>query len=117
MADRRLEVLPGTLEMLVLRALQQGPQHGYSIARWIARTSDSVLQVEEGSLYPALYRLEQRGLVDSEWGASESNRRAKFYRLTKGGRAELSQQRSSWEKMSTAIAQVLDGGAPARAQG
>ena len=85
--------------------------------RWIASRSDSVLQVEEGSLYPALHRLEQRGLIDAEWGASESNRRAKFYRLTKGGRAEFSRQRSSWERVSGAIASVLEGGTPARAEG
>ncbi len=112
MSEPRPDLLPGTLELLVLRALQQGPRHGYAIARWIAGQSASVLQLEEGSLYPALHRMEKRGLIASEWGSSESNRRAKFYRLTRAGRSEFQRGRASWERFSEAVASVLEGKLP-----
>jgi len=110
MTAERQELLPGTLELLVLKTLTGGPAHGYAIVRHIRSRSTEVLVVEEGSLYPALHRMERRGWIDAEWGVSNSNRRAKYYRLTKLGRAELKAQTKSWMRMSDAIAQVL--GAP-----
>ncbi|HKE01626.1 MAG TPA: PadR family transcriptional regulator [Planctomycetota bacterium] len=107
MPDSKIELLPGTLELLILKSLAIGPLHGYAIARRIQQTSQDVLQVEEGSLYPALHRLEKRGLVDAEWGPSEANRRAKFYRLTKDGRAEQRVQEETWERVSSAVSRVL----------
>ncbi len=112
MSEPRPDLLPGTLELLVLRALLQGPRHGYAIARWIAGQSDSVLEVEEGSLYPALHRMEKRGLIAAKWGSSESNRRAKYYRLTRAGRSEFNRGRARWERFSEAVGRVLKGSAP-----
>ena len=106
--SRRTELLQGTLDMLVLRTLTAGPQHGYAIARHILRASDEVLLVEEGSLYPALYRMEERGWIRSEWGTSESNRRAKYYELLPKGRARLRQALGAWEVVQKAIRAVLD---------
>jgi PadR family transcriptional regulator, regulatory protein PadR len=108
MADERQVLLPGTLELLVLKTLSIGPLHGYAIVREIQRRSADVLVVEEGSLYPALHRMERRGWIDAQWGQSESNRRAKYYGLSKAGRAELKVQTASWLRLSEAIAQVLD---------
>ena len=105
----KTEILPGTLNMLVLRVLLSGPHHGYAVARRIQQASDDVLKVEEGSLYPALHRMEKRGWLVSEWGVSESNRRAKYYRLSRSGRARLRAQTSDWERYSLAIGQVLRG--------
>src|SRR5271169_494753 len=90
------ELLPGTLEMLILKALARAPKHGYAIAEFIHSTSDEVLRVEEGALYPALHRLELRGLLASEWGTSENNRRAKFYELTDAGRKQLADDTAHW---------------------
>lgn len=101
-------LLQGSLDLLVLRTLQGGPHHGYAIARHLSDVSDAFLQVEEGSLYPALHRLEQRGLIVAEWGASEANRRAKFYRLSPKGRKQLQAETASWEKMTEAIQRVLN---------
>src|SRR6185503_2692854 len=106
MAERE-DLLPGTLEMLVLKTLTRGPLHGYAIARAIQDRTREVLQVEEGSLYPALHRMERREWVESEWGPSESNRRAKFYKLTRTGRRELESRAAAWERVSAAIAQVM----------
>lgn len=103
------ELLRDTLDMLILRTLQRGPLHGYAIAGSIQQRSDSVLRVEEGALYPALHRLETRGLLASEWGVSESNRRAKYYRLTAAGRRRLEKEAARWKLVSTAIAQVMEG--------
>lgn len=100
--------LQGTLDLLVLRTLLHGPQHGQGIARAIQQTSDEVLIVEHGSLYPALQRLEERGFVTAAWGVSQNNRRARFYTLTKGGRAELVRERSEWTRIADAIRRVLD---------
>ena len=102
-------LLHGTLEALVLKTLTHGPLHGYAIARWIeARTADA-LQIEEGSLYPALYRLEARGLLASDWGTSELGRRAKFYSLTPKGRARLASDVEAWRAFSRAVTEVLVG--------
>ena len=107
MSASRIELLPGTLDMLVLRTLVIGPQHGYAIVRRLQQTSEGVLQVEEGSLYPALHRMERRGWVRSAWGESEAGRRARYYRLTPSGRRELDERTRSWEQMSAAIGMVL----------
>src|ERR1700741_1716136 len=92
------ELIPGTLDMLILKTLSRGAQHGYSIAQFIQQAARDVLKVEEGALYPALHRLEVRGLLKAEWGASENNRRAKYYRLTAGGRPELAGQTADLER-------------------
>jgi PadR family transcriptional regulator PadR len=105
--DERLELLQGTLDLLILRTLQPGPAHGHAIAKIIERSSDDVLQVEQGSLYPALHRLIKRGWIAAEEGTSENNRRAKFYRLTAAGRRQLAVETSKWDKFAGAIARVL----------
>ena len=102
------ELVQGTLDMLVLKALSRGPMHGYAVAEFIERTSESILQVEEGALYPALHRLELRGLLASKWGVSENNRRAKFYRLTRAGEKSLAAQSERWTHLSGAIRRVLE---------
>ena len=101
------DMVSGTLDMLVLRTLMFGPAHGHTIAHGIERTSDEVLQVEHGSLYPALHRLEDKGLIAGFWGTSEQNRRAKYYRLTPAGKAHLVKERSRWELLVQAVGQVL----------
>lgn len=101
------DVLQGTLDMLILRTLILGPAHGYTIAQAIERTSENALEVEQGSLYPALHRLEDRGWVCSEWGVSENNRKAKFYRLTAMGRKELNAAARRWRRMTRAIGLIL----------
>jgi transcriptional regulator len=106
--SEQTELLQGTLEMLILQSLVRGPRHGYSIARWIHNVSSDALRIEEGSLYPALHRMERRGWIDSEWGQSEANRRAKFYRLTRSGRKQLGAKVRSWEQLVLAIGRVLD---------
>jgi len=103
----RIELLQGTLDLLVLRTLLPGPAHGHAIARNIERNSEDVLQVEQGSLYPALHRLIKRGWITAEEGTSENNRRAKFYRLTAKGRKQLSLETTRWEKLARAIAGIL----------
>jgi PadR family transcriptional regulator PadR len=105
------EMLQGTLDMLVLRTLVMGRAHGHTIARVIENTSEDVLQVEQGSLYPALHRLEDRGWVRSSWGVSENNRKAKFYELTAAGRKQLVAERERWQQMVVAIGRVLDAAA------
>lgn len=107
MPPRPLDLLQGTLDLLVLKTLTWGPAHGYTIARWIQQLTDDVLQVGEGSLYPALHRLEEQGCVESEWRRSENNRKAKFYRLTATGRAHLRAESATWSRFTTAIAKVL----------
>jgi transcriptional regulator len=102
-----VELLQGTLDVLVLKTLSWGPRHGYAIARWIEQVTDDVLRVEEGSLYPALHRLEKRGWIEAEWGTSENNRRAKYYRLTTRGRAQLRAELSTWETFATAMGKAL----------
>ncbi|MCA9236457.1 MAG: PadR family transcriptional regulator [Planctomycetales bacterium] len=100
-------LLQGSLDMLVLRSLVGGAKHGYGVARHIHVASDEALRIEEGSLYPALHRLERRGWVESEWGVSESNRRAKYYRLTRSGRSQLKAQTAAWEAAVAAVTKVL----------
>src|SRR6478736_8722403 len=102
------EMLQGTLDMLILQTLVLGPAHGHTIAHAIEHRSDDVLQVEHGSLYPALHRLEDRGLIASFWGTYENNRKAKYYRLTPAGRKMLAAETSRWEQLARAIAQVLN---------
>jgi PadR family transcriptional regulator, regulatory protein PadR len=112
--QERIELLQGTLDLLILRTLRVGPAHGHAIARAIEVTSDSVLQVEQGSLYPALHRLIKRGWIAAEEGTSENNRRAKYYRLTAKGRRQLEVETSKWDKLATAIARILR---PAKQEG
>ena len=107
-------VLQGTIELLVLTRLSYGPMHGYGIAAWIETATDDVLRVEEGSLYPALYRMVQKKWIKGEWGISENNRRAKFYRLTAAGEREFEQQASGWLRLSGAVSRaVTTAGLPA----
>ena len=101
------DILKGTLDLLVLKALSWGPAHGYAVARWIELSTDDVLAVGEGTLYPALHRLEERGFVAADWGASENNRRAKYYRLTRTGRARLQTETAAWERYAAAISAAL----------
>jgi PadR family transcriptional regulator PadR len=102
-----LELLPGTLDLLILKAVARDPMHGYGIALKLKETSDEVLQVGESSLYPALQRLMLNGWLESEWGASENNRRARYYRLTASGRKQLAAERADFDRMITAIQKVL----------
>jgi len=108
MADERSDLLQGTLDLLILRTIAFEPKHGWAIAQRIQQISKDVLQVQQGSLYPALHRLERQGLIAASWGASENNRRARFYRLTRAGQKRLEQERASWERVSTAIAAILE---------
>ena|SRR3974390_3162051 len=115
MNQDRLDLLQGTLDLLILKALQLGPTHGYGVSVLIRQMSREVLQIEQGSLYPALYRLERRGWIAAEWGTSENNRKARFYRLTPSGRQQLVQETSDWERLSSAINLVLKVAVPPRA--
>ena len=107
MAASNLELLQGTLDVLVLKTLTWAPMHGYAIARWIRERTDDVILVEEGALYPALHRLERRGWIEAEWGASENNRKAKFYQLTPRGRQQLRAELSLWSRYVEAVGKVL----------
>jgi PadR family transcriptional regulator len=101
------DLLQGTLDLLVLKALQLEPLHGFGVAKRIQQLSSDVLRIEEGSLYPALYRLEERGWISADWGTSDNNRRAKYYALTRAGRRQLEAEEASWAKLSGAVNQVL----------
>ena len=103
----KIDLLQGTLDMLILKALSKGELHGYEVVRWIQQTTDDVLKVEEGSLYPALHRLERKGWIVSAWGLSEKNRKAKYYKLTRAGRKHLGAEQSSWAVLSEAISKVM----------
>jgi PadR family transcriptional regulator, regulatory protein PadR len=107
MPTERADLLKGTLDLLILKALTFGPQHGYGVARWLEESSRDLLKIEEGSLYPALYRMEQRGWIGSEWGVSESNRKARYYRLTARGREQLQSQAVGWGRLVEAVTLVL----------
>lgn len=107
MAKTKTDLLQGTLDMLILKALQLQPMHGFGISVRIRQISDSVLRVEQGSLYPALYRLEEQGWITSDWGVSENNRKAKFYEITKLGRKQLTSETANWERLSLAVNQIL----------
>jgi transcriptional regulator len=100
-------LLQGTLELLVLKTLSWGPMHGYAVASWIEQATDDVLRVEEGSLYPALYRMTRKGWIAGDWGVSENNRRAKFYRLTPEGRAQLLEQSTGWQRLAAAVTKAI----------
>lgn len=112
--QNRIELLQGTLDLLVLQTLQWGPQHGYGIVQCIRTGSSDTLQIETGSLYPALHRLERQGWVASEWKVTEKKQRAKLYRLTRAGKAQLLRERSRWERLSDAIGAILN---PATTEG
>ena len=107
MSKQPLPLLQGTLDALVLKTLSRGPRHGYAIARWLEEATEDALQIEEGSLYPALYRMERRGWIEAEWGISELNRKAKFYRLTPAGHSQLEAETAQWESFTAAVAKVL----------
>ena len=107
MANARTDLMQGTLELLILKTLARDSMHGYGIAQRIHQAVDDLLKVEDGSLYPALYRMEERGWVKSEWGVSENNRRAKFYKLTRAGKKQLDAEASNWERVSKAISRIL----------
>jgi PadR family transcriptional regulator, regulatory protein PadR len=108
MKTRETDLLQGTLDLLVLKTLQRGPTHGWDIAQRIQQVSQEVLRVGQGSLYPALHRLEDRGWIDSEWGASDNNRRAKFYKLTAAGRKQLVAETAEWQRFTAAVELILD---------
>jgi transcriptional regulator len=105
--EQRLDLMQGTLDLLILRTLLFGPSHGHAIAKRVRAMSDDVLHLETGSLYPALHRLEGQGLIDAEWNTSDKGKRAKYYRLTKSGRKRLVSEQSKWERLSAAMARVL----------
>jgi PadR family transcriptional regulator PadR len=107
MSRPETELLQGTLDLLVLKTLTWGPRHGYGIAKWLEDATDAALTVEEGSLYPALYRMERKGWIEAEWGMSELGRKAKFYALTTEGRARLRQELAAWRRVSAAIGKVV----------
>lgn len=106
MADET-ELLHGTLDTLILKTLAWGPRHGYAVARWLESAGEEALRIEEGSLYPALYRLERRGWIEHEWGLSETKRRVKFYRLTDEGRARLIVETAQWTRFASAVGRIL----------
>jgi len=107
MARSQVDLLQGTLDLIVLKTLSWGSMHGFGIARWIQRTTGDVLQVEEGSLYPALYRMENRGWIKAQWALTENGRRAKYYKLTAAGRRQLTAEAESWERVSEAIGKIM----------
>ena len=107
MANARTDLMQGTLELLILKTLARDAMHGYGIVQRIHETAEDLLRVEDGSLYPALYRMEERGWITSEWGLSENNRRAKFYKLTRAGRKQLEAERANWERISQAVTKIL----------
>jgi PadR family transcriptional regulator, regulatory protein PadR len=102
------DLLQGTLDLLILKTLSGGPMHGWGVAQKILLLSQDILQVNQGSLYPALHRLEQQGLITAEWGASDKNRQAKFYELTKAGRKQLAEETRNWERMAGAVTRILN---------
>ena len=108
MAREPLELLQGTLDVLILKTLSWGPMHGYAVSRWIRQRTDEVLAVEDAALYQALHRLERKGWIEAEWGASEKNRRAKFYQLTAVGRRQLRAEADSWRRYAQAVFKVLE---------
>ena len=107
MSTERIDLPQGTLDLLILRTLALGPQHGWGISERVQQMSSEVLRIQQGSLYPALHRLERRGWIKPKWGASENNRRAKFYELTRSGRKQLDAETDAWKKLTTAVGQVL----------
>jgi PadR family transcriptional regulator PadR len=108
MSSEQLDLPQGTLDLLILKAVALGPQHGWAISQRLHQISSATLQIRQGSLYPALHRLERRGWIKSRWGTSENNRRAKYYELTRTGRARLEAQTSAWRKLTAAVARVIE---------
>lgn len=108
MPSSRLDLPQGTLDLLILRTLALEPQHGWAISERVQQVSSDVLRIQQGSLYPALHRLERRGWIKARWGTSDNNRRAKYYELTKSGRRQLEVEKEAWEKLTLAVAQVLE---------
>ncbi len=108
MAKQRIDLPQGTLDLLILRTVALGPRHGWAISERIQQVSQDVVQVQQGSLYPALHRLERRGWIKAHWGVSENNRRAKYYELTRSGRKQLETETDMWHKLTAAVGQVLD---------
>ena len=108
MTHSTLALMQGTVDLLILRALQQGPLHGYDVSRWVHERTDAVLKLEDAALYQALHRLEERGWIDAEWGLSENNRKAKFYELTAEGKRQLRSQVSAWKRYAEAIFKVIE---------
>ena len=108
MADQSIDLPQGTLDLLILKTLQPGARHGWAISERILQISSSVLRIQQGSLYPALHRLERRGWIKAEWGTSDNNRRAKYYALTRSGRKQLEVEETAWRKLTAAVAQVLE---------
>ena len=107
MADRDIDLIQGTLNVLILKTLAWGPANGYAIAQWVRELTSGDIELEEGALYPALHRMEHRGWVTAEWGMSENNRRAKYYRLTSLGRTHLAEERANWQRFTLAVERVL----------
>ena len=110
MADDRVDLPQGTLDLLILKTVALGPKHGWAISERLHQISSATLHIRQGSLYPALHRLERRGWIKARWGASDNNRRAKYYELTRRGREQLDQEISAWRKLSSVVAQVLESG-------
>ena len=108
MEPERIDLPQGTLDLLILRTISLGPQHGWAVSERVQQMSSDVLRVQQGSLYPALHRLERRGWIKARWGTSENNRRAKYYELTKAGRKQLEAETSDWQKLAAAVARVLE---------
>ena len=106
-ASPDLGLLQGTLDVMILKAVSWGPMHGFAVAKWIRSTTDDVLQIDDGALYPALHRMEHRGLIDADWDLTENKRRAKYYRLTVKGRQQLRARTSSWDRYSSAVSKVI----------
>jgi transcriptional regulator len=110
--EDNIELRKGALDVLILKTLSWGPAHGYAVSRWLRETTGGTVQVEEGALYPALHRIEQKGWVESEWGLSENKRRAKYYRITANGRSQLRAEASSWARFAEAMAKVMNATSP-----
>jgi PadR family transcriptional regulator PadR len=106
-ATADLDLLQGTLDVMILKALSWGPMHGFGVAKWIRHTTEEVLQIEDSALYPALHRMEHRGLIDADWGLTENKRRAKYYTLTTKGRQQLRARATSWDRYSSAVSKVI----------
>ena len=106
-ASPDLDLIQGTVDVMILKALSWGPMHGFAVAKWVRSTTDDVLQIDDGALYPALHRMEFRGLIDADWDLTENKRRAKYYRLTTKGRQQLRARASSWDRYSSAVSKVL----------
>ena len=107
MPPKSVDLLQGTLEFLILKTLSWDPMHGFAIGRWIRKTTDDALEIEEGALYPALHRMERRGWIEAEWGVTSNNRRAKFYAITRLGRDQLRREESSWTRYVAAVSKIM----------